>query len=343
MGLLKPATNQTAYAKVGIMGFAGAGKSFTAMKVSSGLAKARGLKSVAYFDTEKGSDFLIPKYKEEGIDLLVHRGRAFADLLSIIKECEQEKISTLVIDSISHVWRDLCDSYAEKAKRKRLHMGDWGILKGQWKLYTDAFLNSKLDIIMLGRAGYEYDMVENEETGKDEMRKTGTKMKVEGETGFEPDLLLEMERLEEKDRIINRCWVVKDRSDTMNGKFVDYPSYNSFKTFWASLNMGGAHEGVNTTRNSKELFDDPDYSYEEHKKKREIALEDLQTVLIKLGLDGTSNDAKKGRVEILEKYFGTAARTAIESMHFMTLQSKLHQIKLDSGLIKQNPEQELTL
>jgi hypothetical protein len=343
MGLLKPATNSTAYAKLGIMGFAGSGKSFTAMKISSGLAKARGLKSVAYFDTEKGSDFLIPKYKEEGVDLLVHRGRAFADLLSIIKECEQEKIPTLVIDSISHIWRDLCDSYAEKAKRKRLHMGDWGILKGQWKLYTDAFLNSKVDIIMLGRAGYEYDMIENEETGKEEMRKTGTKMKVEGETGFEPDLLLEMERIEEKDRIVNRCWVVKDRSDTMNGKFFDYPTYKTFQTFWASLNMGGTHEGINTQRNSKDLFDDPDYSYEENRKRRDIALEDLQAVLIKLGLDGTSGDAKKGRVELLEFYFGTSAKTAIESMHPMTLQAKLHQIKIDKGLIKVDPDQELPL
>jgi hypothetical protein len=47
---------------------------------------------------------------------------------------------------------------------------------------------------LCGRAGYEYDHEENEDGGKD-LIKIGTKMKAEGEFGFEPSLVIEMERL----------------------------------------------------------------------------------------------------------------------------------------------------
>ena len=230
--LLKPAVNQTAYAKIGILGFAGSGKSFTGTDLAIGLAKLSKGKSVAFFDTEKGSDFMIKKVRESGLELLVHRGRSFMDLVTIIKDLDGSKETpVLIIDSITHIWRDLCDSYAKKMNKKRLSMMDWNILKGQWKEYTDKFINSSLHMVMLGRAGYEYDMFENDD-GKKEMIKTGTKMKVEGETGFEPDLLIEMDRVEAKDKIINRAWVMKDRNQALNGKFFDYPSFEMFQSFF---------------------------------------------------------------------------------------------------------------
>jgi hypothetical protein len=328
MGLLKPSVMSTAYAKIGIMGFAGSGKTYSATEIAIGLAKANGGKQIAFFDTEKGSDFMKKKVEAAGLELLVHKGRAFADLMTIIKEAQEAKIPVLIIDSITHVWRDLCDSYQRKQNKRFLTMKDWGILKLQWKEYTDAYINSKLHILMLGRAGYEYDLQANESTGKDEMVKTGTKMKVEGETGFEPDLLLEMDRVEEKDRIVNRCWVLKDRTDTMNGKVLDYPKFESFKSFFNYINIGGAHAGVDTNRNSDDLFDDPDWSQAEVQKRREIALEEIQAVLIKAGLDGTSADAKKNRTLRLEEVFGTSSKTAIENLKIRDLESKLALLKL---------------
>lgn len=327
MGLLKTASNNTAYAKLGIMGFAGSGKTFTASKIAIGLAHAEKKKQIAFFDTEKGSDFLVKPLKELGIELLVHKGRAFKDLLAIIKEVEETGIP-LVIDSISHVWRDLCDSYQKKQNRRFLTMQDWNVMKGQWKDFTDTFINSKAHILMLGRAGHEYEMNVGED-GKKEMVKTGTKMKVEGETGFEPDLLLEMDRIDLNDKIVNRCYVLKDRSDTMNGKTIDFPKFESFKTFWESINIGGEHKGVDTVRNSEDLFDDPDWSYEERTKRKEIALEEIKALLIKLNLDGTSNEAKQGRVGLLEFIFGTASWTAIQGLDNRTLLAGIEKIKIE--------------
>jgi hypothetical protein len=338
MGLLKPTANNTAYAKIGIMGFAGSGKTFTAADISIGLTKQAKATHAAFFDSEKGSDFVAPKFKKNGIELLVHRGRAFRDLLTVMREAEEAGIPVLIIDSISHVWRDLCDSYAKKYNKRSLTMYDWGILKGQWKEYTDLFINSKLHILMLGRAGYEYDQTTNADTGKAEIIKTGTKMKVEGETGFEPDLLLEMDRVHTDDKIINRCWVIKDRSDTLNGKAIDYPKYESFGSFFGFLNIGGSHVGVDTTRNSEAMFDDPDWSQVEIQKRREIALDEIQAALIKAGMDGTSTEAKKNRVAQLESVFKTASKTAIENLKIRELEAGLDQLKINLGQ-KEAPKQ----
>lgn len=324
---LQPATMGTAYAKIGLMGFAGSGKSFTAAEIAIGLARASKGNRVAFFDTEKGSDFLIDRFKASDISLLTHKGRAFVDLISVMKEVEAAKIPVLIMDSITHVWRDLCDSYQKKLNKKSLNMRDWNILKAQWKEFTDLYVNSNIHLLMLGRAGYEYDMQMNEQTGKEEMLKSGTKMKVEGETGFEPDLLIEMERVEERDRIVNRAWVKKDRTNTMNGKWFDYPTYKTFEPFFAKLSIGKAHTGVNTTRTSEQAFDDPDWSAEEVKRRREIALETIEAYCVKAGLAGTAAEAKKKKIELFEKVFGTPSWAQISNQKITVLEESVHSLR----------------
>lgn len=321
----------TAYAKIGILGFAGSGKTFTAAKLAMGLCQASKSNKVAFLDTEKGSDFVQKPFKAAGLSLFTHKSRSFADLISIIKECQDEKIQVLIVDSISHIWRDLCDSYLRKSNKRSMTMIDWNILKKQWSEYTDLYVNSPIHFLMLGRAGYEYEQEVNDNTGKKEMVKSGTKMKVEGETGFEPDLLLEMERVEQADRIINRAWVLKDRSDTMNGKSIDYPKFESFKSYFEFLNIGGNHVGVDTVRNSDHLFDDPDWSQVEIQRRREIALDEIKAVFIKTGLDGTAAEAKKKRVEVMERVLGSASWTAIENLRVRELEAKLQKLKTEFG------------
>lgn len=336
MGLLKPATNGTAYLKAGIMGFNGSGKTFTATHLAIGLAQKAGVKQVAFFDTEKGSDFMKPIVEKAGLELIVHKGRAFVDLISVMKEVENTGIP-LIIDSITHIWRDLCDSYQAKMKKKSLTMYDWGILKGQWKQYTDLYVNGKAHYLMLGRAGYEYETVQNEDTGKNEMIKSGIKMRVEGETGFEPDLLMEMERFFDKDeKLINRCWIVKDRTNTLNGKYFDFPKFKDFEPFLKFLNIGGEHKGIDTQRTSEDAFDNPDWSYQERQKRKEIALESLQEAFVVSGMSGTSAEAVKKRTEVLIKIFGTSSKTAIENLKVEDLEDGLLKVKQTLGLLTQN-------
>lgn len=334
MSLLKEATMGTAYAKFGIFGFAGSGKTRTAIEIAIGLAKNTQSKSIAFFDTEKGSDFMKRIADENQVKFFVHKGKSFKDLITFLNECKTAKVEVVIIDSISHIWRDLCDSYLKTKGRKYFTMMDWGILKGQWKDYTDMYINSPLHILMLGRAGNEYDTTTNEDTGKQEMVKSGTKMKVEGEAGFEPDIIVEMELVDIKGKQVNRAIIRKDRTDSMNGKTYDMPNYQTFKPFLDYLNIGGVHAGVSTESGTVNLFDKPDWSYEDRKKRKEIAIEAIQEALTLGDMEGRSAEATKKRTELLVKHFGSSGKTHIENLKVEELEDGLLNLKIDLKLVK---------
>ena len=63
MSILKKAENKMAYAKVGLYGTAGSGKTRTAVEIAIGLHKAIGsTKPIAAFDTEPAFSFVLPLF-----------------------------------------------------------------------------------------------------------------------------------------------------------------------------------------------------------------------------------------------------------------------------------------
>lgn len=339
MGLLKEAVNQTAYLKAGFMGFQGSGKTFTATRLAAGLAKLSSPKtpSVAFFDTETGSDFHIRYFKEHGVKLYQHKSRSFVEICRYIHECQAGEVDVLIIDSITHVWRELMTAYLKRKGRKFISLPDWGVLKNQWQELTDLYVNSSLHIIMCGRAGYEYETARNEDTGKQESYKSGVKMKVEGEMGYEPSLLIEMESIkadfdarknQSKSRLTtHKAFVLKDRTDTLNGAVILNPKFDDFMPVIKFLNLGGKHFGVDTDSNSEDLFENPDRSYELRKRRQAIFIEELAEALVLGGLDGTSKEAKKGRTELLIKTFGTSSKTAIENKSLAELENGITDVR----------------
>lgn len=343
MSILRPATNQTAYLKGGLLGFAGSGKTHTAALIALGLIQQTGDKRpVAFFDTETGSDYLIPRFKEAGVELLVAKTRSFADLKEFMREAEG-KCAVGIIDSISHVWAELLEAYTKRLNRRNgLLFQDWGPIKQEWRGFTDLYLNTKMHVLLCGRAGYEYDF-EVGEGGKKELVKTGTKMKAETEMGYEPSLLLEMERVSQDDtgRLVegkrsgwvHRCYVLKDRSDRMNGAVLDNPTYASFAPAISFLNLGGEHVGIDTARNSESLFDSPE-SLSARKKKLDVVLELIPDAFVERGLGGTSAKAKELQVKAFKACFGTSSWTAICAM-------RLEEIEEGFGKLKDYLDREL--
>ena len=86
MKLLKPAAKELAFAKVGFLGFAKSGKTFTATQMAIGLADIIKAKTIGFLDTETGSDFMIPLFEQVKLDLVVAKTRAFKDLLAIYEK-----------------------------------------------------------------------------------------------------------------------------------------------------------------------------------------------------------------------------------------------------------------
>jgi len=257
MTLLQKAKPEMAYLKLGIYGEAGSGKTFTSSKVAIGLHEhIKADKPVAFADTETGSDFVMPIFKKAKIDLLVAKTRAFADLLTVVDEAEKN-CSVLIVDSITHFWNELLDSYQKKHQISRITLRHWIPLKQTWREFTDRFVNSGIHIIMAGRSAYIWDDVEDEE-GVKELKKTGTKMRAETEMGYEPSLLVEMETVRTSARAganwIHRAWVIKDRFDVIDGKHFDNPGFESFLPHIESLNLGGKHRAIDKDRDSRGIF-----------------------------------------------------------------------------------------
>lgn len=326
MKLLTKATKKAAYFKGGIYGEAGSGKTFTAAMIAIGLYQYAKLeKPVAMFDTEPAASFIIPYFEQAGIEFVVFdKSRALIDLMKIMDEAEKE-CSILIVDSITHVWRDAQDSYMKRIndKRKRenkqpiyqLEFHHWKPIKAAWAAFTDRFLSSKLHCIVCGRAGSIYEYQTNDTTGKKELITVGTKMATEKELGYEPSLLVEMVKHRERGLLINRALVEKDRANVLNGKEIDFPNFNSFKPHFDFLNIGGEHHGSMQDRDSTELYtDEGEDSLGYEKRQRDIWCEEIKALLIRHGLDGTSTEAKQKRVELMENIFKTGSWTKIESM-----------------------------
>jgi hypothetical protein len=338
MSLFQRSTNTQAKLKAGLMGFAGDGKTYTAATLAIGLVelmRERGLpdgdKPVMFIDTETGSDWVKPRFDAAGIELLTAKTRAFVDLLAALREAETGS-SVLIIDSITHFWRELTETYAEKRGRKRgLEFQDWAYLKAEWGKFSDLYVNSNCHAILCGRAGYEYDFFENA-AGKKELQKTGIKMKAETETGYEPSLLILMEKF--RDLETGQMWreahILKDRSTRLDGKTLRNPSFADFRPHVDFLNLGGAQVGLDTTRDSSELVgsDNSKRDWRWRQEQREIAMSEIQDVINKHH-GGTSNDAKKTKADLLEKHAGTRSWARIETFELEALSDLRNRLWLE--------------
>jgi hypothetical protein len=308
MGLFMKAEVTSAFLKMGIMGFAGAGKTFTATQTAIGLVgymKERNVeyaaKPVFFLDTETGSDWVKPQFEVADIDLFTAKTRAFSDLVTAVREAEKES-SLLLVDSISHFWKELCEAYMKSKKRTRLQFEDWAFLKNEWGKFTDLFINSNLHIILCGRAGYEYDYFEDADTGKKNLEKTGIKMKAEGEMGYEPSLLVLMEREMEMEthKVFRTASIIKDRSTAIDGKKFLNPAFESFIPHIKYLNLGGKQLGVDTTRNSEAAI--PADERDNRTLQRKIVLDEIESIITRY-YPGQSAAEKKTKLELLKHHF----------------------------------------
>lgn len=321
--IFKKAEQTNSYLKAGFLGFAGSGKTTTASEVAIGLVKllkARGLpegeRPVFFLDTETGADYVKRRFDQEGIELHTAKTRAFADLIPAVKEAEANG-SVLIADSITHFWREFTETYARKKNRTRLEFQDWNFLKTEWGKFTDAYINSALHFIICGRAGYEYDFFQDDD-GKRQLEKTGIKMKAETEMGFEPSLLILMERTldMETKKVYREAHVLKDRFSVTDGQTFKNPTIASFIPHIELLSLGGKQLGVDATRTSEGMIrtdGKPEWQY--RKEQCEIMLDEIGEE-IKKHHGGQSEEAKKTRGDILEKHFGTRSWKRIETFDY---------------------------
>jgi hypothetical protein len=310
MGLFQQATNQAAYLKAGILGFQGSGKTYTAVEIMLGLHKlCNSDKPIYFLDTETGSDWAIPRFAEHGVELRVAKTRAFGDLLSGIQLAEQNGFG-LIVDSVTHYWAEMIDAYKRQRRiGPRMAFHHWAVLKPEWQKFANAYINSRLHIVVCGRAGWEWGH-EDDDEGHSELQKLGTRMKAEGEFGHEPNLLIEMKKVKGHDigsTFRHAAYVVKDRNmgpGTLDGAVFDTPVFDNFLPHIKCLNLGGAHLGVDTDRNSDQMFEPAGESFSSKKRRAVIAVEEINGEL-EARYPGTGKQERIAKAALKKHLFQT--------------------------------------
>jgi hypothetical protein len=322
MALFKPAENTMAFLKAGFMGEAGSGKTHTATLVMIGLInhlRARGIsnaeKPVFMLDTEQGSAWVKPMFDEAGIELHVAKTRAFKDLVGAVKEAENNA-SGLFIDSVTHFWEDLQNSYMASRKRHRLEFQDWAVLKKMWRGFSDVYVNSELHCILCGRLGFEYEQYQDD-NGKRQIEKSGVKMRAEKDLGYEPNMLVWMERdMDLHTKVVSRvATVLKDRSQRLDGRQFPNPTFDTFLPHVDFLALGGRHEAVDTTRNSEDAIpaDDTPHLSDMKSIRRKIVLDEIEALLVEHYPTMTA-EAKKAKADLIKRHFSTTSWTEISTL-----------------------------
>jgi len=309
---------ENSFIKASFGGFAGSGKTRTGAELIIGFYKKTGLKApLLIIDNEKGSRFLVPLFEAAGIETYVKETVSLPDVLTAFKMLQSGEIGFLFIDSLTKVWYQYVRDYRTANRRTFMTLQDWGKILPAWQeQFADVFVNTVGNVVFTGRGGYTYDMEENEETKKKEFVKSGVKMKMAGETPFEPDLNIWMEINQEmvdgKPKLSRIGLIMKDRSGLIDGKEFVNPTFKDFEPVIDYL-LNVKKGAMAKTSDNTNIAPSENYESQNRKDRKEIELEKITNAMIKSGL-GTSADDKKLKIAILEKFFGSNSWAEIEKM-----------------------------
>ena len=318
--------NTTPYFKVAVEGAAGSGKTFTLALVAAGLHKHIGSKKpIVLFDTEQSAKFLGPFFKGRGIKVQLKPSRSLTDLIDTMDYCDAGNADILFIDSITHVWEGFLAAYEKQKGRKYgLQFQDWGFIKPTWKReYSDRLVMGRCHTMFTGREGFTYAHETNEDTGKKELIKTGVKMKVEGDTAYEPDLLFRMERFEELTGREKRVWreatIIKDRANLIDGKTFVNPDFDSFLPVIDFL-LADVYDPVESNAQTDADLIGHEDKRKDNRSQRKILLERNDALLAEVA-GGTTKEAIATKLSLMKYgYHGETSMTAVAEMSEAELQ-----------------------
>jgi hypothetical protein len=229
MAGFRKAKPEQAALKMGLYGPPGSGKTFTTLLCAEGLANIT-KKRIAFVDTERGTDFYCQAVPERKIhpsafDFDALYTRSITELQQSLFTVQPDRYCAIVIDSITHFWEAARLAYSGKeTKIGTIPFHAWAKIKKPYKEIMSFLLSSPIHVFILGRQGNEFE--EDEETG--ETRKIGVKMKAEGETPYEPHILIRMESEKAKDgNAVITAFAEKDRTGILAGRTILNPGFDT--------------------------------------------------------------------------------------------------------------------
>jgi hypothetical protein len=132
----------------------------------------------------------------------------------------------LVIDSITHLWDACRNAYSGRlTKAGTVPLHAWTSIKRPYKELLYLLLTLPVHVLICGRQGIDY--CEDDESG--ELKNLGFKMRAEGETAYEPDVLVRLEshKADRKELAIPLAHVEKDRTGILAGQSIPWPCFDN--------------------------------------------------------------------------------------------------------------------
>src|SRR5262245_1803474 len=230
MAIFQKPTPLKAALKLGLYGPAGSGKTFTALLLAEGLARHAG-KRIAYCDTEQGTAFYAQQVSQravhpEAFDFDVLHSKFITEVVAAVRGLDLTAHGVLVVDSISHLWDSCKNAFSGRLTRiGTIPLQAWTAIKKPYKELMHLLLALPVHVLICGRQGIDYG--EDEASG--ELKNLGYRMRAEGETAYEPDVLLRLEsfKADRKTPAMPVAHIEKDRTGILAGKSIDWPAFET--------------------------------------------------------------------------------------------------------------------
>lgn len=229
MGFQK-AVKSKAKLRAALFGPSGAGKTYSALSIATGMAGTSG--RIAFIDSERGSaskyadkfTFDVVDLDEKNIDEYVHN----------IEEAARDGYDVLVIDSLSHAWQELVESIDKLAQAK--YRGNtwsaWSEGTPKQRKLVNAILSYPGHVLATMRSKTEWQ-TSKDDRGKNTPQRVGLAPEQGKGIEYEFDLLLELspEHL---------AHIIKDRTGKYQDQVIEKPGKAFGMDLVAWLNSGSA-------------------------------------------------------------------------------------------------------
>lgn len=201
----KKATKKQAKLRLALFGVSGSGKTYSALRLATGLAGEKG--KIAVIDTENKTAC---KYSNKfDFDVCECETPSINNIMLLLKDAGEYDV--LIIDSLTHAWDELIDKVNKIAKTKfgGNSWSAWSEGTPKQRLFIKALMSFKGHLIVTMRSETNWEIQENEK-GKKVPVRIGTAPKQGKNIEYEFDMLMRLNS-------DHSAYVLKDRT----GKYQD--------------------------------------------------------------------------------------------------------------------------
>jgi len=188
--MFKKAEKRKTFLRLGIASPSGGGKTYTALRIASGMAQAVNGK-VAFIDSEKGSASLYADTFDFDV-IELQEPYTVDSYVKWIKEAETANYNVLVVDSLTHAWKQILVEIERltATKYKGNSYRAWGEGTPMYDKLVDALLSFKGHIIMTSRSKTEYSQ-DKDDKGRTQINKVGLGIQNRQDFDYECTMFME--------------------------------------------------------------------------------------------------------------------------------------------------------